>query len=495
MRTEMIMPQMGESIAEATILKWRKKVGDTVQKDETILEISTDKVDSEIPAPASGVLVELLAKEGDTIAVKSIIAIIDSEGKGVAPTPTIDAAKASASSPQGATSNSTTAKSDSVSAPRQKATVQKEKGAERTSPVPVTRKAIVEVATGAERASYTATSTGTQSSGALPPISAPSASASEPSDGRFFSPLVRSIADQHNISQGELNALEGSGSHGRLTKNDLLAYIEHRKNGGAVAASTNKAGAAGGKGGASETPAVRPQYDESGQHVVPFDRIRKIISEHMVRSKSTSPHVYTVAEVDVTNIVKWREAIQPSFTSREGFKLSFTPCFLEAATKALVQFPGINASVEGENLIMKRDVNLGCAVALGTTGLIVPVIKNADQLSFTGIARNLNEIAQKARAKKLNPEDIQGGTFTVSNLGIFGSIMGFPIINQPQLAILGIGAMKKRVMVVDDMIAIRDMVYLTLSYDHRVIDGSLGGSFLNFITKYLEGWSVDRPLH
>jgi len=241
-------------------------------------------------------------------------------------------------------------------------------------------------------------------------------------------------------------------------------------------------------------PSTSLATDASGNKVEPFDNMRRRIAEHMVRSKSTSPHVYTVNEVDITNLARWREKIQKSFVARAGFKLSYTPFFLEAAAKALAEYPKVNASVDGENLIIKKDINVGCAVALGTTGLIVPVIKKADQLNIVGMATALNDIATRARDKKLKPDDTQGGTFTVTNPGTFGSVIGYPIISQPQIAILAVGAIKKRPMVINDAIAIRDIVYITLSYDHRVIDGSLGGTFLNYIAKYLENWDISREL-
>lgn len=451
MRVEMVMPQMGESIAEATILKWLKGVGDVVKKDETILEISTDKVDSEIPAPAAGTIVEFKAKEGEVVAVKSVIAVIETEA-GAAKT--ASASSAAAPAPQAA-----------PAAPKSEP---KKPVAPQPASQPAPTAAPVEIA----------------------------ASASElPTHigERFYSPLVRSLASENGISPTELQSIRGTGADGRVTKADLMAFLEHR----APQRSANGAGsAAQAKSSAkSQAPAPRMDYNAEGIRVEPMDNMRKRIAEHMVRSKATSAHVYSTAEVDVTNIARWRAAKQNDFVAREGFKLSFTPFFLEAVVKGLVQFPYINASVDGENLVLKRFINLGCAVALGTTGLIVPVIKNADQLSLVGLARSLNDLAARARSKKLLPDETQGGTFTVTNPGIFGNIMGCPIINQPQLAILGVGAIKKRPVVVEDMIAVRDIVYLTLSYDHRVIDGSLSGQFLQFMTNYLEGWDLDRELY
>ena len=438
MRTEMKMPQMGESIAEATILKWLKAVGDTVQKDETILEISTDKVDSEIPAPASGKIVEILAQEGQTVAVKSVIAIIGAEGDAAAP-------------------------AEKPSSPAQKSTAPSAK-VEPAKPAPVA----------AEPAQDVPAQVG----------------------DRFYSPLVRSLASQHNLSAAELAGISGSGTNGRVTKEDVLLYLDNR-NAQPKAAAQSQSRPAQARAESPAPAAARPQFDSEGIRVEPMDNMRRLIAEHMVRSKATSPHVYSMAEVDMTAISKWRKKHQDTFVSREGFKLSFTPFFLEAAVRALMQFPRVNASVDGDNVILKRDINLGCAVALGNAGLdglIVPVIKNAGDLNLSGIARALNDLANRARTKKLKPDDVQGGTFTVTNPGIFGNIMGCPIINQPQAANLALGAIKKRPVVVDDAIAIREIVILTLSYDHRIIDGALAGHFLSYVTNYLENWDMDRAL-
>lgn len=433
---------MGESIAEATILKWLKGVGDKVEKNETILEISTDKVDSEIPSPASGVIVEIKAKEGEVVPVKSVIAII------------------------GAESDVRTVETTATTKPQEQPQAVAQPVAQPQTPPPVQA---------------------TQQT-----VHAESLSGGD----RFLSPLVRSLAVQYGVSAAELSNIVGTGANGRISKNDILEFIDQRDSGPAPQVTQVRVQEAAPQRAQAEVPARAPtaSYGSEGVRVEPFDRMRKIIAEHMVRSKATSPHVYTMAECDVTTISKWREKNQSAFFAREGYKLSFTPFFLEAAIKALVQFPQVNASVDGETLVIKKNVNLGCAVALGSTGLIVPVIKNADQLSFSGISRNLQDLATRARDKKLSPDEIQGGTFTVTNPGIFGSIMGCPIINQPQLAILAVGAIKKRPVVVNDAIAVRDMVYLTLSYDHRVIDGSLGGQFLQFIVKHLENWDINREL-
>jgi 2-oxoglutarate dehydrogenase E2 component (dihydrolipoamide succinyltransferase) len=450
MKTEMVMPQMGESITEATVSRWLKKVGDAVTKDEIILEISTDKVDSEIPAPASGVIVELRCSEGDVVPVKTVIAIIDSEGKGTA------APAAASATPAAAP----------ASAPK-----------------------AVEAAT--------------QPQPAAAPAVAPAAAAAE-SISRFYSPLVMSLAQVNNISLAELETIAGSGQGGRVNKQDIMRHLDTRATTPTPAqpapaqAATPAAAARPAAPAASKSrdsvPAIG-EWQADGTKIIPMDAMRSAIAEHMVRSKATSPHVYSVQEVDVTNISKWRNANKKLFANTEGFNLSFTPFFLEATVRALVKFPHVNASVQDKKIILKRNVNLGCAVALENMGLIVPVIKRAEEKNFVGLARSLNDVANRARSKKLLPDDVSGGTFTVTNPGVFGTIIGTPIINQPQVAILCLGAIKKRPVVIDDAIAIREMCYLTLSYDHRIVDGMLGGQFLAFIREYLEGWDINRPLY
>jgi len=450
MKFEMLMPQMGESIAEATVVRWHKNLGDSVKKDETILEISTDKVDSEIPSPESGILTEIRANEGQTVSVNSIIAIIDTAA--------------------GATVTKSHAPQESA--------------APKAAPAQTIIETVVEKK--------------------VEPVKPQTVQATFPDSGqsagsKVFSPLVKNIASQHGIGIDELSNIQGSGTHGRLTKEDLLHYIEH--------GSTEILNHPQAHTTAPQTQNLNnsvPARVESGNSsygagtkIEPFDTMRKAIADHMVRSKHTSPHVYSVAEIDVTNIAKWRKREQNTFKEREGFGLSFTPFFLEAVVKGLTEFPRINASIDGDNLVIKRDINLGCAVALGDDGLgglIVPNIKNSGSLNFVGIARGLNDIASRARSKKLKPEDVQGGTFTVTNVGVFGNIIGYPIISQPQLGILALGAIKKRPVVVDDAIAIRDICYLTLSYDHRAIDGALAGHFLKYMTEYLQNWDMNRTV-
>jgi 2-oxoglutarate dehydrogenase E2 component (dihydrolipoamide succinyltransferase) len=422
---------MGESIAEATIAKWRKKPGDSVQKDEVILEISTDKVDSEIPAPAAGVIAELLFKEGDVVPVKQKIAIIETDAGATAAAP--------AASSNGA--------AKSVAA----------------TPAPAAaREEVVEE--------------------------------SRDESSRFYSPLVKGLAEKHGIPLAELDKVNGSGQGGRVTKEDFLNYVQSKSQPAPAAAAPTKAAPSAPAAKPTSSEPVSADWNADGTRVVAMDAMRQAIADHMVRSKHTSPHVYSVQEVDVTNIANWRAKHKGAFEKGEGFSLSFTPFFLEATVKALEAFPFVNASVDGKKIILKKHVNLGVAVALGNTGLIVPVIKKAEEKNFVGIARSLNDLALRARNKKLVPDDVAGGTFTVTNPGVFGTIIGTPIINQPQVAILCLGAIKKRPVVIDDMIAIRQMCYLTLSYDHRIVDGSLGGQFLAFIRDYLENWDMKRTL-
>jgi 2-oxoglutarate dehydrogenase E2 component (dihydrolipoamide succinyltransferase) len=460
MKIDMLMPQMGESIAEATISKWLKAAGDAVEKDEIILEISTDKVDSEIPAPASGVLSELLFGEGDVVPVKEKIATIDTNGAGAAAAPA-EAAPAATPEPESTPPSQPTGLN------------------------------------------------GQAPSSSVPASSVPPASAS----GKFFSPLVRSLAESRGVSIEELETISGTGRGGRVTKQDLMSYLNSR--GGAQATTvevhaTPQPPVPAPQPAAAPAPIAKSQYEPpvldmptgewnaDGTRVIGMDKMRQLIANHMVSSKQTSPHVYSVQEVDVTEVAKWRARHKSEFKRKEGFNLSFTPFFLEAAVRGLLQFPRINASVNGNTIIEKRHINLGCAVALGDGGdggLIVPVIKHADERNLVGLSRALTDLASRARSKKLLPDEVMGGTFTVTNPGVFGTMIGTPIINQPQLAILCLGAVKKRPVVVNDAIAIRDICYLTLSYDHRVIDGSLGGQYLKFIREYLEGWDANRPLY
>jgi 2-oxoglutarate dehydrogenase E2 component (dihydrolipoamide succinyltransferase) len=431
---ELKLPKMGESVAEATITSWLKEVGDTIDMDEPVLEIATDKVDSEVPSEVDGVLVEVLFNVDDVVAVGQTIAIIETEGEG------------------------------SVSAPTSK----KETASAAVADI---EKTIIE-------AKETV------------------ASAADFSDSdKFYSPLVKNMAKEEGLSLAELEAISGSGKDGRVTKNDMLAYLKNRANAPVATQSTPKA-AAPVKVSAPKTPVKTTVALQEGDEVVAMSRMRKLISGHMVNSVQTSAHVQSFVECDVTNIWNWRAKVKDAFQKREGEKLTFTPIFMEAVAHALKKYPGMNVSIDGDNIIQRKHINLGMAAALPDGNLIVPVIKNADQLNLVGMAKAVNNLANKARAGKLSPDDIQGGTYTVTNVGNFGSIMGTPIINQPQVGILALGSIRKTPAVIEtpegDFIGIRMKMYLSHSYDHRVIDGALGGMFAKCVADYLEAWDVNR---
>ena len=426
---EMLMPKMGESVAEATIIKWLKKEGDVVESDESLLEIATDKVDSEVPSPGSGRLSKLMFKEGDVVKVGSIIALIETD-----------------------------ANSEAKTEPKPAA-------------APVYEAPKVDVG-----ASVAVKSTALESD-------------------RFYSPLVKNIAKQERISQGELDSIPGTGMEGRLTKQDLLNYLSNKTSSvspapTAVVQNVSKPAAI-----SAPTPAVSMS---GGDEIIEMDRMRKLIADHMVMSKQTSPHVTSYVEADVTNLVIWRNKVKSSFEKRENEKITFTPLFIEAVAKAIKDFPMINVSVDGTKIIVRKNINIGMATALPSGNLIVPVIKNADQKNLLGLTKSVNDLANRARANKLSPDDIAGGTFTLTNVGSFGNVMGTPIINQPQVAILAVGAIRKKPAVIEtpqgDAIAIRHMMFLSLSYDHRVVDGSLGGSFVRRIADYLEGFDISTPI-
>jgi 2-oxoglutarate dehydrogenase E2 component (dihydrolipoamide succinyltransferase) len=426
-KVEMVMPKMGESIIEATILKWLKKPGDKIEHEESILEVATDKVDTEVPSLYAGVLQEILFKEGDVVKVGAPIAIIESE----AAQQTLS--KAVASQPT------------EVAKP----TILTESKAEFVQPV-------------VDAVDYK-------------------------SAKRFYSPLVKMIAKEENISIVELESVTGSGLDGRVTKTDLLAHIELRKSGVLVDKAVNQ----------SAAPLVSASVIASDE-IIQMDRMRKMIAERMVDSKRTSPHVTSFVEADVTNIVLWRNKTKKHFEQREGESLKFTPIFVEAVMMAIKDFPMINIQVDGDKIIKKKDINIGIAVALPSGNLIVPVIKNADKYNLLGLAKVVNDLAKRARENKLKPDDLSGGTFTVSNVGTFGNVMGTPIIMQPQVAILAIGAIQKKPAVLEtvygDVIAIRHKMFLSHSYDHRVVDGALGGSFVRRVADYLEKFDLERPI-
>ena len=448
---EVIMPKLGESIIEATITKWLKKPGDTIEEDDPIVEIATDKVDSEIPSAVEGKLVKVLFNEGDVVPVGEIIAIIETEpGEATEDIEeTIETSKPEKPLEESKESNESQDKKDS-------------KG----------------------------TKTQTKEEPQQEAVS---------SSDRFYSPLVKNIAKTEGIGQAELDKVSGSGKDGRLTKDDLMAYLKNRD----VKATA-----------ADQKPAVQPTQEKpetapaapraaapavtagAGDEIVEMDRMRKLIADHMVMSVQVSPHVTSYIEVDVTNMVRWRDKVKDDFLKREKEKLTFTPIFIEAAAQALKDFPGVNASVDGYKTILRKNINIGMAAALPNGNLIVPVIKNADQKNLIGLAKDVNSLANKARNNKLEPDDISGGTFTITNLGTFGSITGSPIINQPQVAILGLGVIKKKPAVLElpegDVIAIRHMIILSLSYDHRTVDGALGGQYLQKMQQLLENFDVNR---
>jgi len=442
---ELVLPKMGESVAEATIIKWVKNAGDSIDTDESVLEIATDKVDSEVPSPVSGTLVKTLFNEGDVVKVGAVIAIIETE-----------AGSASASAP-------------SIAA----------------SPAPAAAPGIKEV-----------------EEKALAPVAAISVQSSV---DRFYSPLVKSIASSEGISQSELDSIAGSGSEGRVTKQDILDFVANKKSGKAPATSAlaaavvSEAPAApkAAPAAASTTTIQAPVVTaNNGDEIIEMDRMRKLIADHMVMSKHVSPHVTSFVEADVTNIVRWRDKVKKEFEKREGEKITFTPIFIEALVKAIKDFPMINISLNGTQIIKRKNINIGMAAALPSGNLIVPVIKNADQMNLVGLTRTVNDLANRARANKLTPDEISGGTYTLTNVGSFGNVMGTPIINQPQVAIMAVGAIRKMPSVIEtpegDMIAIRHKMFLSHSYDHRVVDGSLGGQFVRRVADYLENFDVNR---
>ncbi|KAF2517331.1 dihydrolipoamide acetyltransferase family protein [Flavobacterium foetidum] len=453
-RFELKLPKMGESVAEATITNWLKEVGDKIEADEAVLEIATDKVDSEVPSEVSGILVEQLFGKDDLVQVGQTIAIIETEGGEEAPKSV-----------------------EENSAPAEVQAIEQTIEAVKETVAPV------QDFSGSEK---------------------------------FLSPLVKNIAKEEGISAAELDSIAGSGKDGRITKEDILKYIEGRKSGAvkvevaqkeesAPLAETPKPETAAPKTvEARPEPIVQksqqvvPVSVNGGDEIVEMDRMRKLISGYMTASVQTSAHVQSFIEVDVTNIVKWRDKVKTAFEKREGEKLTFTPIMMEAVAKALKDFPGMNISVDGDYIIKKKNINLGMAAALPNGNLIVPVIKNADQLNLVGMAKAVNDLGNRAKAGKLKPDDTQGGTYTVTNVGTFGSVFGTPIINQPQVGILALGAIRKVPAVIEtpegDFIGIRQKMFLSHSYDHRVVDGALGGSFVKRVAEYLEAFDIDRDI-
>ncbi|RZK76692.1 MAG: 2-oxo acid dehydrogenase subunit E2 [Pedobacter sp.] len=443
---ELLLPKMGESVAEATVIKWTKQPGDKIALDETILEIATDKVDSEVPSPVAGTLIKQLFKEDEIAQVGAVIAIIETEESDEAiEVPFVDQIQTEAAN-NAASQTSSTKPNEDIRDQSEEQVVSKDSSTVIQQPVKET-------------------------------------------SNRFYSPLVRNIANQEKISLQELETIEGTGAEGRVTKDDLLTYI------------SNKPTKENPKEIISEPIPTAKQPAQSlngGDEIIEMDRMRKLIAEHMVMSVSTAPHVTSFVEADVTNLVLWREKIKAGFEKREQEKITFTPIFIEAVSRALKDFPMVNVSVNGTQIIRKKDINIGMAAALPNGNLIVPVIKNADQLNLLGLTKAVNDLAGRARTAKLKPDETQNGTFTLTNVGSFGNVMGTPIINQPQVAILAVGAIKKKPAVLEtesgDVIAIRHMMFLSLSYDHRVVDGALGGSFVRKVADYLENWDINREV-
>ena len=438
---DLIMPKLGESIIEATVLKWNKNIGDAIQQDETVLEIATDKVDSEVPSTASGIISEILFNVNDVVPIGTVIAKIDTGSNG-----------------------STITKSSATTI-----------AAKEIEPI---SKELPEV-----------------------PFVPASVTIKPSGNGKFYSPLVLNIANSEGISLSELENIPGTGNEGRVSKKDLLQYVASKKSGVASAASVSNTIPASVVETTTKVVAAPVQPPSavsysSNVEIIEMDRMRKLIAKHMVDSKHISPHVTSFAEADVTNMVLWRDRVKKQFEKENNSKITFTPMFIECVTKVMKRFPFINASLDGDKIIVKKDYNIGMATALPSGNLVVPVIKGADMLNLIGLSKTVNGLADAARNNKLKPDDTANGTFTITNVGTFGSLMGTPIINQPQVAILAVGAIKKRPVVVEtpegDTIGTRHMIYLSLSYDHRIVDGSIGASFLTTVAKEFEKWDVNR---
>jgi len=464
MAVDVIMPQMGESIFEGTITKWLKKPGDRIERDEPLFEISTDKVDAEIPAPSAGVLKEIKVTEGQTVPIQTVVAVIEAVG-------------ASTGAPTAAPAPSP------VQADTPAPSAQRTETSKAVAPVPPAP--------------------------AAAPAARPAAGASPSGRGNGkeirSSPLVRRLAKENQV---DLAGIEGSGAGGRISKKDILAAMESasaRSSAPATASAPSTAGPSAassgsptvppGPGGAMAHPALenavpRERIYFGGYEAQPMSAMRQRIAEHMVASKRVSPHVYSIDEADMTRIARIRERSKGAFEAKYGTKLTYMPFFVRACVEGLRAYPTVNASADGTTMVLHREINVGIAVALDW-GLIVPVLKNSEEKNFLGLARGINDLAERARAKKLKPEEVQEGTFSITNPGVYGGLMGLPVINQPNVAILGIGAIQKRPMVIDDAIAVRSMVYLTLSYDHRVVDGAIAHQFVGKVKSYLEGWNEE----
>ena len=425
------LPKMGESVAEATITSWLKSVGDSIEEDEPIVEIATDKVDSEVPSPCSGILKEILFNENDIVPVGSVFAIIESELNQES--------------------------SEIINAPKEK--IEEEIEVEILEPLANLSKEKI-------KNDYSSAS-------------------------KFYSPLVKSIAVKEGIAKSELENINGTGSNSRVTKKDILSYLKSRKEEKTISSPTKQTN--------TKVVSPKPMYNVSGSdEIIQMDRMRKLIADHMVNSVQTAPHVTSFVEADVTNLVLWRNKIKKQFQEKEGEKLTFTPIFIEAVAKAIRDFPLVNSSIDGDNIIVKNNINIGMATALPSGNLIVPVIQNADQLNLVGLAKKVNDLANRAKLGQLKPDEISAGTYTISNVGTFGNVMGTPIINQPQSAILALGAIQKKPAVIEtdsgDLIGIRHKMFLSHSYDHRNIDGALGGQFVRKVADYLESFDINRDI-
>lgn len=445
---KLLLPKMGESVSEATLTKWVKQIGEQIDEDDAIAEIATDKVDSEIPSPVSGILKERLFEENQVVQVGQAIALIEIEG---------------AEEDVDAEINQVEIESSEILADsNDQQTVAPSNEVENNIP------GIQEV----EESN----------------IQTPNFNQNINTEVRFYSPLVRNIAQQEGISQQEMDQITGTGDQGRVTKLDIINYLETRKVNQVLPNSSTEI--------SSASPVSKVMKSTGDDEIIEMDRMRRLISDHMVNSVKTSPHVFSVVEADVTTLVNWRNKIKDSFKKSEGENITFTPLFIEAIAKAIKDFPMINVSVEGYNIIKKKNINIGMAAALPSGNLIVPVLKNVDQLNLRGITRSVNDLANRSRANQLKPDDTQEGTFTFTNIGAFGNILGMPIINQPQTAILAVGTIKKKPAVLEtefgDVIAVRHMMYISMSYDHRVIDGALGGQFIRRVADYLENWDPER---
>lgn len=448
---EILLPKMGESVAEATVTKWEKNIGDWVDIDDILVEVATDKVDSEVPSPVAGKLIEILFNENDVALVGDVLAIIETEVN-------------EENNSESFTQNIGMLNSEEDFTANIEPEENQEENFETTE---ILEQNIAEISENIKAEPF-----------------------------KFYSPLVKSMAKEEGISLEDLDKIIGSGADNRVTKDDLMEFIKQKNQGKPSVLETLKTINNDVK--PKELSVTSKTFISGEDEIIEMDRMRKIIADHMVMSVHTAPHVTSFVEADVTNLVRWRDKVKASFEKREGTKITFTPIFIEAVAKALKDMPMVNVSVNGSQIIKKKNINIGMATALPSGNLIVPVIKNTDQLSLLGLTKAVNDLASRARINKLQPDEVQGGTFTLTNLGAFGNILGTPIINQPQVAILAVGVIKKKPAVLEtefgDVIAIRHMMYLSMSYDHRVVDGALGGAFIKKVADYLEQWDVDREI-